>query len=151
MAADDAALLVQVPRVARAVSAPRHRWLCAWPAVLGLAAIGAAGQESDLTLPPRIDESPRSPALASPPEGRSDPLDEIIVIGGTEWRLPDLGSDWRARAAREQRAQRINVSFLPLYDPERDPIDYDPFRINREIQRVGFIELFRVEFGSKRE
>jgi hypothetical protein len=138
--------------VARSVSAARHRWLCAWAAVvLGLATNGADGQESELTLPPRIDESPRSPSLASPPEGRSDSLEEIIVIGRTEWRLPNLGSDWRARAAAEQRAQRIQVSFLPLYDPERDPIDYDPFRINREIQRVGFIELFRVEFGGTRE
>jgi hypothetical protein len=80
---------------------------------------------------------------------RSDTLDEIIVVGGTEWRLPDLGSEWRARAAEEEGAQRIDVSFLPLYDPERDPIDYDPFRINHEIQRVGFVELFRVEFGSR--
>jgi hypothetical protein len=91
--------------------------------VLGLAATGAAGQENDLTLPPRIEESPRSTTLAPPPVDRSDTLDEIIVVGGTEWRLPDLGSEWRARAAEEEGAQRIDVSFLPLYDPERDPID----------------------------
>jgi hypothetical protein len=114
-----------------------------------LAAAAAAGQERDLTLPPRIDEGSRSTALAPPSVDRSDSLEEIIVVGGTEWRLPDLGSEWRARAAAEQHAQRIDVSFLPLYDPERDPLDYDPFRINREIQRVGFIELFRVEFGGK--
>jgi hypothetical protein len=119
------------------------------PAVLGLAAAGAAGQESDLTLPPRIDEGPRSTALAATPPERGDSLDEIIVVGGGEWRLPDLGSTWRARAAAEEEGQRIDVSFLPLYDPERDPVDYDPFRINREIQRVGFIELFRVEFGER--
>jgi hypothetical protein len=114
-----------------------------------LAAASVAGQESDLTLPPRIDESARSTALAAAPAGRSDSLEEIIVVAGTEWRLPDLGSEWRARAAAAKEPQRIDVSFLPLYDPERDPIDYDPFRINREIQRVGFIELFRVEFGDR--
>jgi hypothetical protein len=118
------------------------------PTVLALAAAAAAAQESDLTLPPRIDAGPRSTALAAPPAGRSDSLDEVIVVAGGEWRLPDLGSEWRARAADEEAAQRIDIAFLPLYDPERDPIDYDPFRMNREIQRVGFIELFRVEFGG---
>jgi hypothetical protein len=135
--------------VAGSVSALTKRPPSLLPTVLGLAAAAAAAQDSDLTLPPRIDEGARSTALAAPPAGRSDPLDEIIVVGGSEWRLPDLGSEWRARAAAEQKAQRIDISFLPLYDPERDPIDYDPFRINREIQRVGFIELFRVEFGGE--
>lgn len=147
MAADNAALLVQVPRVAGSVSTRRP--VSSLSAALALAAATAAGQDNDLTLPPRIDEGPRSTALAAPSAERSDSLDEIIVVGGTEWRLPDLGSEWRARAAAEQETQRIDVSFLPLYDPERDPIDYDPFRINREIQRVGFIELFRVEFGDR--
>jgi hypothetical protein len=133
------------------VSTLANRFSCAWSALLGLIAAAAHAQEGDLTLPPRIDDSPRSTALAPPPEDRADVLEEIIVVGGTEWRLPDLGSDWRARAAAEQQAQRIDVSFLPLYDPERDPIDYDPFRINPEVQRVGFIELFRVEFGGERE
>lgn len=149
MAAYNAALLVQVPRLAGSVSTLTKPPLSTMSAILCLAAAGAAGQESDLTLPPRIDEGPRSTALAAPPAERSDSLDEIIVVGGSEWRLPDLGSEWRARAAAEQGAQRIDVSFVPLYDPERDPIDYDPFRINREIQRVGFIELFRVEFGGE--
>ena len=150
MVADHATLLVQVPGVAGPLSARKDRLLPSLPTILGLAAAVVAGQESDLTLPPRIDESSRSTALAAVPAGRSDSLEEIIVVAGTEWRLPDLGSEWRTRAAAaEKEAQRIDVSFLPLYDPERDPIDYDPFRINREIQRVGFIELFRVEFGSR--
>jgi hypothetical protein len=119
-------------------------------AFLGLAAI-AGGQENALTLPPRIDASPRDAELAPPAPGRREALEEIIVVGESEWRLPDLGSEWRARADEESEAERIEVSFLPLYDPERDPIDYDPLQINREIQRVGFIELFRVEFGSARE
>jgi hypothetical protein len=126
-----------------------QRLLYLLSAALGLATAAARGQESDLTLPPRIDEGPRSTALAAPAPERSDSLDEVIVVGGGAWRLPDLGSTWRARARAEQAEQRVDVSFLPLYDPERDPIDYDPFRINREIQRVGFIELFRVEFGGE--
>ena len=149
MVADDASLLVQVSRMARAVSAGGRCALCALGAVLGFAA--ASGQEGDLTLPPRIDENPRATELAPPTAGRSQGLDEIVVVGESEWRLPDLGSEWRAKAAEEPEAQRIELSFLPLYDPERDPIDYDPFRINREIQRVGFIELFRVEFGGEPE
>jgi len=141
--------------MARPVSSGKPRPLWALGAVFGLAAAG--GQENELTQPPLIDEppriaaSPRATALAPPTAGRSQGLDEIVVVGESEWRLPDLGSDWRARATDEQEPQRIEVSFLPLYDPERDPIDYDPLNINREIQRVGFIELFRVEFGRPPE
>jgi hypothetical protein len=133
------------------VKSPDHSLLGACAAAFfGLAATAGA-QESDLTLPPRIDAGPRGAELAEPSAGRSAELDEIIVVGESEWRLPDLGSEWRARAEEESRAQRIELSFLPLYDPERDPVDYDPLRINREIQRVGFIELFRVQFGGARE
>jgi hypothetical protein len=115
----------------------------------GLYASAAIGQENDLTLPPRIEEPLRSTELAPATSEREDALDEIVVVGEAEWRLPDLGSDWRARAEAESPVGRIDVAFLPLYDPGRDPVDYDPFRINREIQRVGFIELFRVEFGER--
>ena len=125
------------------------RQLCVLGTGIGLCAATALAQESDLTLPPRIDTIARTTEIAAAPTERDASLDEIIVVGDTEWRLPDLGSDWRARAKEEHGTERIAVSFLPLYDPERDPIDYDPFRINREIQRVGFIELFRIEFGSR--
>ena len=143
--------------MARTVRSPRQHPFSALGVVLGFAAAAAGGQENELTQPPRIDENPRIAAnprateLAPPTPGRSLGLDEIVVVGASEWRLPDLGSDWRARAAEEQEPERIEVSFLPLYDPERDPIDYDPLNINREIQRVGFIELFRVEFGTPPE
>jgi hypothetical protein len=63
--------------------------------------------------------------------------------------LPDLGSEWRARQEDERATGRIEVSLLPIYDPEGLQPDFDPLRINREAQQVGFLELFRVRFGRR--
>jgi hypothetical protein len=118
----------------------------------GIACLGSAvaiGQQEDLTLPPRLDESPGRVRLAAPPESRRPVLEEIIVTNESEWRLPDLGSEWRARREDERASGRIEVSLLPIYDPEGLRPDFDPLRINREVQQVGFLELFRVRFGRR--
>jgi hypothetical protein len=115
--------------------------LCATPVV-------ASAQSGDLTLPPRFAE-PGETRLAERRAGDDAGLDEIIVVRESEWRLPDLGSTWRAEQEAEREPQRIEVTVLPLYDPEREVADFDPLRINPELQRVGFIELFRVRFGRR--
>jgi hypothetical protein len=129
--------------------------------VLMLAAGNAAAQNDDVPLPPRIDQAPAAPERrpARPPERtRLAPLpedraaqDEIVVIGQTEFRLPDLGSAWRAEQEAEQRAAaRIRVTLLPVYDPEAQAVANDLFLINREThRRHGVIELFRVRFGRR--
>jgi hypothetical protein len=121
--------------------------------VLGIAALAALAaaraQQEDLTAPPRLDELPGETRLAERPAERREALEEVVVVGESEWRLPDLGSAWRAREEAEQVPQRIELAFLPLYDPEDATPDFDPLRVNREVQRVGFIELFRVRFGRR--
>lgn len=119
-------------------------------AAAGAASAQEAGEEP-LTLPPRIDGTPLEARLEPPPPSRRQPMDEIVVTGGNPWRLPDLGSAWRVRQADEAaEPARIEARLFPLYDPE-DPTFYAPddWAINREIRRVGFIELFRVRFGSR--
>jgi polar amino acid transport system substrate-binding protein len=154
VALDGAPLLVQVARVAESSPMIAARtWAPPTAGYVLLAALGTPGlaQEDALTLPPRLDSAPREARLAATPEGRPETLEEVIVVGGSEWRLPDLGSAWRARAEAAVPTERIAVSFMPLYDPERAVPNFDPLGINRELQRVGFIELFRVEFGGKRD
>ena len=123
----------------------RHAFVAS---ALAFAALTAHGQE-DLVRPPRIDETPGAVRLAAPAPRRRPPLEEVIVTSESEWRLPDLGSEWRMREADEPTNGRMAVAFLPLYDPERPQADFDPLRINRELQQVGFLELFRVSFGRR--
>ena len=150
MAGDDVQLLVRVARLARLTGARRGRRLRAavLAALCGTLTAGFA-QEEDLTLPPRLDDSPGSARLAAPARPRDERLEEVIVVSESEWRLPDLGSTWRANEAAEPATGRIDAAFLPLYDPERETANFDPFGINRELSRVGFVELFRVQFGGR--
>jgi len=110
----------------------------------------AFGQAEDLTLPPRLDGAPYSARLAEQAEGREPAIEELIVVGENEWRLPDLGSSWRLRQEDEREPARIQANFLPLYDPEdsRQRRD-DLFLIHSELRRVGFIELFKIRFGNR--
>jgi hypothetical protein len=124
-----------------------HTWTLCGTALFA-PTLAAFAQSEDLTLPPRLDE-PGQVRLAAGRAGARDGLEEIIVVRESEWRLPDLGSTWRANQEAEQPPQRIEVAILPLYDPERQAIDFDPLRINLEAQRVGFIELFRLRFGRR--
>jgi hypothetical protein len=119
------------------------------------------GQNDDVPLPPRIDAPAARPAagpstsirapdrarLAPLPEERRATTDEIIVIGGSQWRLPDLGSAWRAEQDEARSGARIQATLLPLYEAENPPTRNDTFLLNREVQRIGYIELFRIRFG----
>lgn len=118
--------------------------------VLGLGAARLATPQGDAPLPPRLDDgAPGEPVLARLPEDRQETLEEIVVIGEDEWRLPDLGSSWRKQAEEEELEGRLDVAFLPLYDAELTARDPDLFQLNKEEQRIGFIELFRIRFGRR--
>lgn len=106
--------------------------------------------EDELTLPPRLDNVPSEARLAALPEERAGAMEEVIVTNDNPWRLPDLGSAWRARQSDVRPEGRIRGNFLPLYDPEDPSSTLAPlFPANREMQRVGFIQIFRVRFGGR--
>lgn len=90
---------------------------------------------------------PNAARLAPLPEQRNDEPEEIVVIG-QGWRLPDLGSDWRARQKEAASGDRFVVTALPLYDPAKPPMHSEAFT-SREQRRHGYIELFRLRFGRR--
>jgi hypothetical protein len=90
---------------------------------------------------------PNAARLAPLPDERDDEPEEIIVIG-QGWRLPDLGSEWRARQKEAERGARFSATALPLYDPAEPPLHSDEF-LSREQRRHGYIELFRLRFGRR--
>lgn len=132
--------------------APRR---CPLRAMLTLGAMSAfafaAFAQEDLSLPPRVDESTADiPAQASTDESQA-PIEEIVVISDQNpWRLPDLGSAWRAAQEAEPDTGRISADLLPLWDPEAEQQPTrNPFAVTDGIRRVGFIEIFRVRFGDR--
>lgn len=133
--------------------------------ILLLAACAPAWAQDDVPRAPRIDTTPQTTVtapsasalrpptatrLAALPEERREVPDEIIVTG-QGWRLPDLGSRWRAQQQAAERERRLHAVFLPLYDPDKPPQHSDGFWQNSEAQRHGVIELFRLRFGRPRE
>ena len=99
---------------------------------------------------PALGAGPRPPnaaRLAPLPGERGDAPEEIVVIG-QGWRLPDLGSDWRARQKEAERKARISATLLPLYDPSKPPLHSDVFAAPEQ-RRHGYIELFRLRFGRR--
>jgi hypothetical protein len=119
-----------------------------WLGVLW-AQLGVAQQ--DAPLPPRLDDAePGTAVLARLPEDRREELEEIVVIAEERWRLPDLGSSWRDKA-EERDGSRVTVDFVPLYDPEMADRLPDLFQLNKQEERIGYLELFRIEFGARPE
>jgi hypothetical protein len=112
---------------------------------LGAADVAGSAPVSTTSLRP-----PSASRLAPLPTDRPASPDEIVVIG-QGWRLPDLGSAWRARQQEAEREHRLHAVFLPLYDPNRPPLRADTFWQSREEQRHGSIELFRLRFGRPKE
>ena len=92
-----------------------------------------------------VGRPPNAARLAPLPEERQT-LDEIIVVG-QGWRLPDLGSEWRAR--QEEAAETGRFTALPLYDPARPPQRAESFVASPEQRRQGYVELFRLRFGKR--
>jgi hypothetical protein len=112
----------------------------------------AGGQPSEQSTQASqgASETPFAPQLAAPRANGEDELEEVIVVGRS-WRLPDLGSSLRAQRDAERDQGRISVTFLPLYEPASDleMLDKYLFFGNGEMQSVGFIDLFRVQFGRR--
>lgn len=97
---------------------------------------------------PRVTRPPNAARLAPLPESRADAPDEIVVIG-QGWRLPDLGSAWRARQREQALRARFNATVLPLYDPNDPPYRSERSLSSPEERRHGYIELFRLRFGRR--
>lgn len=111
--------------------------------------------QSDDPAQPRFREPERPGAARFEPARRADndTMEEVIVRAEEdEWRLPDLGSEWRLEREEREKAEqgRLQADFLPYYDPELAPRNPDLFQLNKEEERVGKIELFRFKFGPKR-
>jgi hypothetical protein len=102
-----------------------------------------------VTLPSigAAQKPPNQARLAPLPGERDDDTEEIIVIG-QGWRLPDLGSEWRARQQEAEASGRFTATLLPLFDPAKPPLRTD-FFMTGEQRRQGTIELFRLRFGRR--
>ena len=101
---------------------------------------------------PAVDAARRPPnaaRLAPLPEDRRDDGTEEIIVIGQGWRLPDLGSEWRARQKEAENEGRFSATALPLYDPAEPPLHSDAFTTSAEERRHGYIELFRLRFGRR--
>ncbi len=116
----------------------------------------AAPAQDDLARPPSVDaparslERPGAARLAGPPERGDDALEEVVVIGEQQrWRLPDLGSEWRREREQARGDARIKADLFRAYDPDDPTNRTDPFPLNGELSRVGFIEMFRIRFGRR--
>lgn len=119
-----------------------------------LSGIEPARAQDDLTTPPRISDSAETGEDARatrPPPDTQPQIEEIVVISDTNpWRLPDLGSSWRAAQEAEPDSGRISADLLPLWDPESEELPTrNPFAVTDSIRRVGFIEVFRLRFGGR--
>jgi len=118
-------------------------------------ASGASAQEeageTDLTLPPQIDpeSAPGEARLEPPPEEREDVLEAVVTAGQTDWRLPDLGSSFRAREEERDPNQRMEVTFLYLYDPENEDPAEEIFPTTEEQLGVGVLKIFELRFGRR--
>jgi hypothetical protein len=109
--------------------------------------------DDDLLFPPRLESSTpatRSRISAADPAPSPIDMEEVLVVGEQQWRLPDLGSEWRAQQTEAARNDdRIKVELLPLFDPASLRPERDLFLVNTEMRRVGYIEIFRLRFGRR--
>jgi hypothetical protein len=131
------------------------------PAVTEATAEAAAGSETaattepparDLTLPPMIASNPGETRFEAPPEEREDVLEAVVTGGQTDWRLPDLGSSIRAEQEAREPDQRIELGFVPLYDPADPEATAEFLSPEAEVMRgVGMIRLIELRLGRQDE
>lgn len=140
-AAPMAAQNAEPPRAPRILDAPASQAAAPAPAV--------EPQNLRVTLPSigAGQRPPNAARLAPLPSERNDGTEEIVVIG-QGWRLPDLGSEWRARQQEAERSGRFTATLLPLFDPAKPPLRSDFFTTGEQ-RRHGTIELFRLRFGRR--
>src|SRR5688572_3799425 len=145
---------------------------CAWLAATLMTQLAA--QNADAPRAPRILDAPATPVPTTarpapepsrtasrppnaarlaplPEERRFDDDVEEIIVRGQGWRLPDLGSEWRARQKEAANAGRFTATALPLYDPSEPPLHSEAFTAttSSEERRHGYIELFKLRFGRR--
>jgi hypothetical protein len=140
------------PVAAQGADAPRAPRILDRPGAAAPATPPAAAPPEQPPLRPAVAlpdsrRPPNSARLAPLPEERGDEPEEIIVIG-QGWRLPDLGSEWRARQKEAASEGRFTATALPLYDPAEPPLHTEAFT-SPEQRRHGYIELFRLRFGRR--
>ena len=136
-----AAQNAEPPRAPRILEAPEPQAPAPSPAV--------APEDLRVTLSP-VESGQRPPnaaRLAPLPSERNDGTEEIVVVG-QGWRLPDLGSEWRARQQEAESTGRFTATLLPLFDPAKPPVSTDFFTTGEQ-RRHGTIELFRFRFGRR--
>jgi hypothetical protein len=144
------AAAVAQPLAAQNADAPRAPRILDTPAApVAPAPVASPEPASSAPAPdPSANRRPPNAARLAPLRSeRADAPEEIIVIG-QGWRLPDLGSEWRARQQEADRSGRFSATALPLYDPAEPPQHSDAF-MSREQRRHGYIELFRLRFGRR--
>lgn len=109
--------------------------------------------EVDLTLPPRIDTeaAPGEARLEPPPEEREDMLEAVVTGGQRDFRLPDLGTSFRQDDEEYDPTERIDVTFLYLFDPENQDPAEEAFPSLEERLGVGMLRIFRIDFGRRDE
>jgi hypothetical protein len=132
-------------------------WLMSLAIVMPAAAQDEPAAEQDLTLPPTIaDDSQPLPAQLEPaPEEREDMLEAVVTGGQTDFRLPDLGTSLREEQETRDPNQRIDVTFLNLFDPEnQDPAEEIFPSLEDQIEErfgVGTLRIFELRFGRDPE
>jgi hypothetical protein len=138
------------PLAAQNSDAPRApRIIGPLPSVSAPASAPTGDAASAATAPFVVARRPPNAARLAPlPEQRSDDETEEIVVIGQGWRLPDLGSEWRARQKEAASGDRFVATALPLYDPASPPLHSEAFT-SREQRRHGYIEIFRLRFGRR--
>ena len=142
-AAPIAAQNAEPPRAPRILDAPASEAPAPTPAPV------VEARDLRVTLPSvgATQRPPNAARLAPLPSERNDGTEEIVVIG-QGWRLPDLGSEWRARQLEAERSGRFTTTMLPLFDPAKPPLRTDFFTTGEQ-RRHGTIELFRLRFGRR--
>jgi hypothetical protein len=118
--------------------------LTVWIALLSPAFAQDEAPETDLTLPPRIDPdaAPGQARLEPAPDEREDMLEAVVTGGQTDFRLPDLGTSFRADDEDYDPTERIDVQFLNLWDPENEDPAEEAFPSVEE--RLGLPPTLRV-------
>jgi len=122
------------------------------PATWLIASLAAAQDEpEELTLPPEITEGPGEVRFEAPAEEREGALEAVVTRGQSDWRLPDLGSEMRREQDERDPTERIDATFLYLYDPENQDPTEELFPDDSNPRTVGWLQLFELRFGKRPE
>lgn len=122
-------------------------------ALLGLAQVSGANDAADYSnvSVATVGSAATSHAdLESVADVNSDYLDvieEIVVVGAKKNRRSKLGRG-QSVDPEIKGPSRLDWQFFPVYDPEGAPLHFSHYQIGDQIQRAGFIEVFRIRFGG---